>query len=176
MSTGPGSRRAGWWTCCWTRSPGAPPRTDRGRGTIAAVRRCHPSNKAFAPLAEARALGADEPGSAIHDTLRSSGEPHTVVKTRISAFSTTSLDPFLRERGIDTLVLAGIYTSGVVLSTVLDGADRDYRLLVIGDACADADQDLHTSLLGSVLPLHADILGVADSEAAAYAAAERQQG
>lgn len=129
-----------------------------------------PHNKAFAPVAEARALAAEEPENDIHPLLRSEAGTHTVTKTRVGAFSTTSLDPFLREQGIDTLVLAGIFTSGVILSTVREAADRDYRLLVLSDVCADPDPQLHRTLLESVLPMQADILDVAAFEAAAPAA------
>ncbi|MCG7205136.1 cysteine hydrolase [Streptomyces arenae] len=128
-------------------------------------------NKAFAPVAEAGALSAAEPENDVHPLLREGAPAHTVTKTRVGAFSTTSLDPFLREQGIDTLVLAGIFTSGVVLSTVREAADRDYRLLVLGDVCADPDPQLHRTLMESVLPMQADILDVAAFEAAAGAAA-----
>jgi nicotinamidase-related amidase len=53
----------------------------------------------------------------------------------------------LRARDIDTLVLFGIATSGVVLSTLLHAADADYRLFVIKDCCADLDLDLHACLV-----------------------------
>ena len=43
----------------------------------------------------------------------------------------------LRANDIDTLVLYGIATSGVVLSTLLEAADADFRLAVIEDGCAD---------------------------------------
>lgn len=46
----------------------------------------------------------------------------------------------------DTLVLFGIATSGVVLSTVLWAADADYRLFVIKDCCADLDETVHRML------------------------------
>ncbi|MGH7440727.1 MAG: cysteine hydrolase family protein [Polyangiaceae bacterium] len=45
----------------------------------------------------------------------------------------TDLDMILRANGIDTLVLGGIATSGVVLSTVRHAADADYRLVVVAD-------------------------------------------
>ncbi|MBI0379978.1 cysteine hydrolase [Streptomyces albiflaviniger] len=131
-------------------------------------------NKAFAPVAEAGALAAAEPENDVHPLLRSSGQAHTVTKTRVGAFSTTSLDPFLREQGIDTLVLAGIFTSGVVLSTVREAADRDYRLLVLSDGCADPEPQLHQTLMESVLPMQADILDVAAFEATASAAAAHE--
>lgn len=56
-----------------------------------------------------------------------------------------------RAGGIDTLVLAGIATSGVVLSTVRHAADADYRLVVVSDCCADRDPEVHRVLLEKVL-------------------------
>ncbi|MEV0280518.1 cysteine hydrolase [Streptomyces sp. NPDC050610] len=126
-------------------------------------------NKAFAPLARAGALPAGAPGTEVHRLLRADGRAHTVTKTRVSAFSTTSLDALLRARGIDTLVLGGVFTSGVVLSTLRDAADRDYRLLVLGDLCADGDPERHEMLMRSIIPLHADVLDVPAFEAAAGA-------
>ena len=57
--------------------------------------------------------------------------------------------------GVDTLLLAGVSTSGVVLSTVRDAADRDYRIYVIKDACADRDPEVHDVLMRKVFPRQA---------------------
>jgi Isochorismatase family len=51
-----------------------------------------------------------------------------VVKHGISPFVGTDLETLLRANGIDTLVLAGVHTSGVVLPTVRHAGDLDYRL------------------------------------------------
>jgi nicotinamidase-related amidase len=59
---------------------------------------------------------------------------------------------------VDTLVLAGISTSGVVLSTTRDAADRDFRLLVLADCCADPDPDVHRVLIEKVLPRQAEVI------------------
>ncbi|WNE95559.1 isochorismatase family protein [Streptomyces luomodiensis] len=69
-------------------------------------------------------------------------------------------------QGIDTLVLGGVHTSGVVLSTVREATGRDYRLLVLGDVCADPDPQLHRTLMDAVLPMQADIVDTAAFEAA----------
>ena len=63
--------------------------------------------------------------------------------------------------GVDTLVLTGIATSGVVLSTLRYAADLDYRLVVLADACADADDEVHRVLTTKVFPRQADVLTVA---------------
>jgi hypothetical protein len=63
----------------------------------------------------------------------------------VGAFTTTDLDRQLRDRAITTLVLAGISTSGVVLSTVREAMDCDYRIVVLEDATADSDPDTQPS-------------------------------
>ena len=87
-----------------------------------------------------------------------------VRKVRVGAFSTTDLDAQLRERGVDTLILAGISTSGVVLSTVRDASDRDYRVIVLSDATADPEPDVHAFLTERIFPRQADVVTVAELE------------
>lgn len=89
-----------------------------------------------------------------------------VRKTRLGAFSTADLHARLQAREVDTLVLAGISTSGVVLSTVRDGGDRDYRLYVLHDACGDPEDGVHEFLLEKIFPRQARVVGIADLEAA----------
>jgi nicotinamidase-related amidase len=61
----------------------------------------------------------------------------------------------LRAADADTLILAGIATSGVVLSTLRQASDLDYRLTVLADACADADPEVHRVLTEKVFPRQA---------------------
>jgi nicotinamidase-related amidase len=75
-----------------------------------------------------------------------------VTKNRVSAFAGTDLNLLLHANDIDTLVLLGIATSGVVLSTFLQAFDADYRLVVIKDCCADSDADLHACLIDKFFP------------------------
>ena len=67
-----------------------------------------------------------------------------MTKTRVRAFAGTDLDLLLRAHDIDTLVVFGIATSGVVLSTALTAFDLDYRIIVVRDCCADLDTELHS--------------------------------
>ena len=85
-----------------------------------------------------------------------------VRKTRVGAFARTDLDGWLRGLSIDTVILTGISTSGVVLSTVCDAADRDYRVVVVSDACADVDPQIQNVLMHKVFPQRAHIVTVAD--------------
>lgn len=68
----------------------------------------------------------------------------------------------MRTQKVDTLVLAGIATSGVILSTVCDGEDRDYRIYVLEDACSDRDREVHDILMQRVLPRRAFVISIAD--------------
>jgi len=54
-------------------------------------------------------------------------------------------------------VLAGIATSGVVLSTVRHAADADYRIVVVADCCGDADAEVHRVLTEKVFPRQARV-------------------
>jgi nicotinamidase-related amidase len=80
----------------------------------------------------------------LHPALEARPEEPVVAKSRISAFEGTDLKVLLRAKDIDTLVLFGIITSGVVLSTALEAMDQDYRVLIVRDACADSDPELRS--------------------------------
>jgi nicotinamidase-related amidase len=85
-----------------------------------------------------------------------------VVKHRVSAFSGTDLEIVLRAKSVDTLVLCGIATSGVVLSTVRHGADHDYKLVVVKDCCADHDEEVHRVLTEKVFARQATVTTAAE--------------
>jgi nicotinamidase-related amidase len=74
----------------------------------------------------------------------------------------TDLEMLLRTKEIHTIVLFGITTSGVVLSTLLQASDADYRIVVIADCCADQDQELHRALLERLFPTRADVITAED--------------
>jgi nicotinamidase-related amidase len=112
--------------------------------------------------AAGRAMHSDAPGTAIHSDLAPEPGDIVVRKIRVGAFSTTDLDRQLRERGVTTLILAGISTSGVVLSTVRDAADRDYRVIVLADGCADSDPAAHAFLTTRIFPRQALVTTLAE--------------
>src|SRR4029077_13830510 len=90
-----------------------------------------PRNLLFSSLKANGMVVAGSEGAAIHPAAAArEGEP-IVVKHRISPLVGTDLETLLRANSIDTLVLAGVHTSGVVLSTVRHAGDLDYRLGVL---------------------------------------------
>lgn len=120
------------------------------------------TNKTFAALAGRTGMDANGPAAAVEPRIAPEAGDIVVRKVRVGAFSTTDLDAQLRARGITTLILAGISTSGVVLSTLRDAADRDYRLFVLSDATGDPDPEVHRVLIEKVFPFQADVLTVAE--------------
>lgn len=98
---------------------------------------------------------------ALHPAAAPHAEEIVITKHRGSAFKGTDLEMILRANDIDTLVLMGIATSGVVLATLLHAADADYRLVVVGDCCADRDPDLHAALIERYFPKMATVIDAA---------------
>jgi nicotinamidase-related amidase len=98
----------------------------------------------------------------IHPALGPEPGDVVVTKHRVSAFAGTDLEMLLRAREIESIILFGIATSGVVLSTLLDASDCDYKLTVITDCCADLDAQLHEALLTRLFPQRADVLTAAE--------------
>jgi nicotinamidase-related amidase len=118
-------------------------------------------NKSFAAISGSGRFSDGDPGSAIHPEVAPEPGDVIVTKRRVSAFAGSDLDVVLRSAGVDHLVLAGIATSGVVLSTTRQAADLDYRLTVLADGCLDADPEVHQVLLDKVFPRQADVVDIA---------------
>jgi nicotinamidase-related amidase len=116
------------------------------------------NNKNYAAARERFASINVEEWMKIHPDLLPLANEIIITKRRISAFSGSDLEIILRAFGIQHMVLTGIATSGVVLSTVREAADKDYRLTVLSDCCADADQEVHRVLTTKVFPRQADVL------------------
>lgn len=121
-------------------------------------------NKLFAAIQTSAQHQSLFQGSAgmIHPALGPEPSDILVTKHRVSAFAGTDFGLLLRAKEIDTVVLFGIATSGVVLATLLEASDADYRVVVIEDCCADLDTELHSALLKRLFPKRAAVITAAD--------------
>jgi len=117
-----------------------------------------PRNAAFGVVKASDLFTAGSPNAEIHPALAPAGGDVVVTKRRVSAFAGSDLAVVLRSKGIETLVLAGIATSGVVLSTLRQAADEDYGLVVLSDCCADRDPEVHRCLVEKVFPRQARVM------------------
>ncbi len=98
----------------------------------------------------------------IHSGLGMVEDDLIVNKKRVSAFSGSDLEMILRAQNISNLVLTGIATSGVVLSTLREAFDKDYQLTVLSDGCADADEEMHQFLIQKLFPKQGDVMTIDD--------------
>jgi nicotinamidase-related amidase len=100
--------------------------------------------------------------AAIHPAIAPQDDDIVITKHRVDAFAGTNLEMILRANDIDTLILFGIATSGVVLSTVLHASDADYRVVVIPDCCEDIEPELHACLVDKLFPRRGSVLSAAE--------------
>jgi len=124
------------------------------------------SNNPRSALRASGQVPAADPATLIHPSvLPREGEP-VIAKHRTSAFSGSAFETILRAQGIETIILMGHATSGVILSTVRLAADLDYRLVVVEDGCADRDPEVHKLLMEKVFPRQASVVSSKEMEEA----------
>ncbi|AQW55865.1 MULTISPECIES: cysteine hydrolase family protein [Streptomyces] len=116
------------------------------------------TNKTFSAVAAARMMHHEEDATQIDGRIAPEDGDIVVRKIRFGSVSTTDLHEQLHNRGIDTLILSGISTGGVVLSTLIDAADRDYRVFVLTDGVADPDPEVNRVLVNEVFPSRAHLI------------------
>jgi nicotinamidase-related amidase len=116
-----------------------------------------PNNKMFGALRE-RSWDMDETSDLTKPMITPQEDELVIAKKRVSAFAGSDLEMILNARGITELILCGVSTSGVVLSTLRYAADKDYRLSVLSDCSSDQDEEVHRVLTEKVFPRQAEVL------------------
>jgi len=81
-----------------------------------------------------------------------------IEKHWASGFFKTDLDGYLRARGVDSLVVTGLTTSGCVRATAVDGLQHDYKVVVPAQAVGDRNQDAHRANLFDLDAKYADVM------------------
>jgi nicotinamidase-related amidase len=119
-------------------------------------------NQTFSAIAQRGPMTFGDPAVEPHPRLMRGNGEVVVTKKRVSAFAGSDLELVLRAHEVTHLVLAGIATSGVVLSTVREAADRDYAITVLADLCLDADDEVHRVLTEKIFPRQATVIDSAD--------------
>lgn len=119
-----------------------------------------PHNRTFSTLAQAGGFSEADPSTQVHPQVAPAPGDIVVTKRRVSAFTGSDLDVVLRSLEVSSLVLSGIATSGVVLSTLRQAADLDYEITVLSDGCADADPEVDRMLVEKVFPRQASVMTV----------------
>ena len=100
-------------------------------------------------------------GAEVIDELRPLGDEIEISNYATSAFIYNELDLILRNRGITTVVLAGLATNWVVESTARDAFNRGYSVWTLADCCNSPSREAHDYCVTNTLPMlgvvcHAD--------------------
>jgi maleamate amidohydrolase len=139
--------------------------TARGRGwPVAHSRIVYADNDSDANIFSAKVpgmLGLKEhsPASAIVDALAPVAGERVVRKNVPSAFFGTDLAPWLTQRGVRTLLVAGCVTSGCVRASVVDAMCWGFRPVVIEDCVGDRAIGPHEASLVDMRQKYADVMG-----------------
>lgn len=118
------------------------------------------NNKGFAAAKERFANADMQEFMKVVPALTAQADEITITKRRVSAFTGSDLEVVLRSQGIQHIILTGVATSGVVLSTTREAADKDYGITILSDACADADDEVHRVLVTKIFPRQANVFTV----------------
>jgi nicotinamidase-related amidase len=121
-----------------------------------------PANKSFSAIRQAGSIPDLEEPLRVDPGVSPQPGDIVVTKRRVSAFAGSDLEVILRAHRIEHLVLSGFATSGVVLSTLREAADKDYRLSVLSDGCADLDDEVHSVLINKIFPRQAEVMTAAE--------------
>ena len=77
--------------------------------------------------------------------------------TERSGFANTTLDTILRNLGVNTCVMAGVTTCVCVSTTIREGVEYNYRMIVVSDAVAEIHRDTHEAELNTMARIFADV-------------------
>ena len=86
----------------------------------------------------------------VHERLTPLDHEPIVVKHRVSPFFQTNLELILRQLAVDTLLLVGVSTEFVILSTAREAHDRDFTVVVLEDATAASSDEMHNAALAVI--------------------------
>jgi len=114
------------------------------------VERGDPANRIGARGPMGRILVRGEPGHDIVPELYPLKTEPVIDKPGKGAFYQTDLELMLRNRGIDTLLVAGVTTEVCVNTTVREANDRGFRCIVLGDCCASYFPEFHVAGLAMI--------------------------
>lgn len=125
---------------------------------------CPERSPIFGGAKQKNALKLNEWGTEFHELLDVQPNDMIITKHRVSAFYATDLEAVLRPNHIDTLLITGVSTDMAVQTTAREAHDRDYKVIIVADACASGSAEIHESAL-KLLQRVATIINTSDLNA-----------
>lgn len=104
------------------------------------------------------------PGARVISELEPLDCEHIIRKIRMSAFMQTDLDLILRSLSVDTVYVAGIQTPNCIRTTVFDAMALNYRTILIEDAVAAKNDDIHQANCRDMAAIGVGMVRVAELE------------
>ncbi|CAI50887.1 isochorismatase family protein (plasmid) [Natronomonas pharaonis DSM 2160] len=98
----------------------------------------------------------------VDDSVAPAGDERVILKKYASAFFGTDLETELTTNRVDTLVLAGVTTSGCVRATAVDSLQHGYRTIVPADAVGDRAEGPHRANLFDIDQKYGDVVETDD--------------
>lgn len=83
--------------------------------------------------------------------LEARDDEPVLIRNRMSGFNGTGLDSLLRNTGVTTVLIAGVWTNMAVEHTVRDAADHGYRAVLVTDATSSINNDWQQAALNYAL-------------------------
>ena len=108
---------------------------------------CPLNSPLFGKAEQYQALQLNTWGTEFHEVLDTQACDTTLIKHRVSALYATALETILSANQIDTVILCGVSTNMAVETLARELHDRDYRVIILENACAAADSATHEAAL-----------------------------
>jgi nicotinamidase-related amidase len=116
-------------------------------GFSSGYKECPLSSPIFSKAKQLQALQLNTWGTEFHDEINKNQDDLIIIKHRISAFYATPLEAFLRANQIQNLIMCGVSTDMAVQTTAREAHDKDYKVIIVSNACGTATSELHESTL-----------------------------
>lgn len=104
----------------------------------------------FGKTKENNALQLGQWGTEFHTDIDVKPTDVIMVKHRVSALYATPLEAILKANHIDTVLISGVSTNMAIETITRELHDRDYRVVVIQDACGASSREIHDASINTL--------------------------
>lgn len=104
----------------------------------------------------------DDPKTSLVTSFQPRDNEIVLQKSRSGSFTNTDLDTILRRKNIEQLIIIGVLTHACVENTARIARDLGYEVIVVDDACATLDRQVHDNAIAAMALLGVDIVQAAE--------------